>query len=80
MYKHLRVEQFSQTIQAQIRVSLQFFYAISSSKSSNVIVLVLAQIMVSARLPGSSHCAGYLEQMKQGPLSRRGCTLCRACC
>lgn len=25
----------------------QFFYAISSSKSSNVIVLVLAQIMVS---------------------------------
>ena len=28
-------------------LSWQFFYAISSSKSSNVIVLLLAQIMVS---------------------------------
>jgi hypothetical protein len=28
-------------------ILLQFFYAISSSKSSNIIVLVLAQIMVS---------------------------------
>ena len=28
----------------------QFFYAISSSKSSNVIVLLLAQIMVRTKL------------------------------
>lgn len=34
-----------------ILLFLQFFYAISSSKSSNVIVLVLAQIMVSVLLP-----------------------------
>lgn len=30
-------------------LSRQFFYAISSSKSSNVIVLLLAQIMVSCK-------------------------------
>lgn len=36
--------------------SFQFFYAISSSKSSNVIVLLLAQIMVSMRAMGIPVC------------------------
>lgn len=71
---------FGFLIQTSILFSLQFFYAISSNKSSNVIVLVLAQIMVSVRLSRLSHNAGSKERIKQGPLSHRGCTLCRACC
>lgn len=41
-------------------LSLQFFYAISSSKSSNVIVLLLAQIMVSVVINLGTTCCVFL--------------------